>query len=322
MWKKQSAPLQITQLQAFGPGSWIENLAIRPNGQILVARFDIPEVILVDPTNKLPPITIAAWNATEYSCASGITETTPDMFYVELSAPHDATFLKTGGTCSIFKIDMRKFKATTSGAVISKATVTKTTDILDADFLNGLDTLDDTHLLAGDKYNEWVYNVDVRTGEHHITIDDPKMKATTNATRHLGIDGLKIRDNFLYWTNVAAGSYNKIRISERGEPIGSSMVISPIVGLDDFVFRADGTAFLAQSHSNEIMVLRPGSSTPTVIAGAPTSTLLAGVTAIRFGRTLADRNRLYVTTSGAQGAPINGTLVVPGTVSYVDLHGY
>jgi hypothetical protein len=281
--------------------SWAENLAVQANGRLLISRLDNPEVIQIDPTGTYPPITVAIWNSTEYKGCLGISETYPGVFYVITAAFFNSDFVKTSGVNSVWKIDMNTFSATTAGVIQSNATVTKLTDIHSADFLNGMTTLDDTHILVGDVYNGWVYKVNTITGAHDIAVNDPLMKFPANATTNLGVNGLKIRGPFLYFTNTAVGSLNQIEITSTGHPVGSSRVISANVPrADDFIFKDDGTAFIAQNQMDELSVLPAGSSEATVIAGSDISTVLAGVTAGKFGRLESDANRLYLTTSGGE----------------------
>jgi hypothetical protein len=338
--KTPSLPLTVNTVYEFAFPSWCENLAIRANGQILVSRLDTPELILVDPTGKLAPITVATWNASYYMGALGISETLPDVFYINLAAPVDDNFVKTSGIPAVYKVDMNTFKVTSAGVVKSNATVTKVADITSADFLNGMTTLDDFHILTGDVYNGWVYKVNVLTGAYSIVIADPKMHFPVGATTNLGVNGLKIKDSYLYWTNTANGTLNKVFITAAGTPLGSSSIVAANVPkADDFIFKADGTAFIAQNQEDELSAMLPGSKTAEVVAGSPISTTLAGVTAGKFGRLASDCNRLYLTTSGGErrfllfevpyadfdpglALPINGTVVVAGKVAYIDTTGF
>lgn len=338
--RRTSLPLTVQNVVTFPFPSWCENLAIRANGQILVSRLDTPEVILVDPTGKLAPITVATWNASYYMGALGISETTTDVFYVNVAAPVDDNFVKVSGIPAVYKLDMNTFKVTSAGVVTSNATVTKVADITTADFLNGMTTLDDYHILTGDVYNGWVYKVNVLTGAYSIVIEDPKMHFPVGASTNLGVNGIKIKDSYLYWTNTANGTLNKILITAAATPIGtSSIVTANVPKADDFIFKSDGTAWIAQNQEDELSLLYPGTSNAAVVAGSPISTTLAGVTAGKFGRLASDCNRLYLTTSGGEcryplpensyadfeiglALPINGTVVVAGTVSYIDTTGF
>ncbi|APA13045.1 hypothetical protein SS1G_08548 [Sclerotinia sclerotiorum 1980 UF-70] len=311
-------PLAVKTLTTFSYPSWAENLAIRSNGDILVSRFDTPEVLLVSHTNAFEPITISTFNATTYKGCLGISETTKDVFYVITSAQIDDSFAKTSGVNSIWKINMNTF-AQSNGVVTSPATVTKLVDITSADFLNGMTTLDDENILVGDCYNGWVYKICVTTGAYEILINDPKMKIPVGASASLGVNGIKISGLYLYWTNTAIGTLNRINIKFDGTPIGSSeVVVSNVPKADDFVFKSDGTIWVAQNQVDELSYIPVGKKQATLVAGSTISTTLAGVTSGHFGRTIADANILYLATSGGIASPINGTVSVAGSILMVD----
>ena len=297
-----SLPVAVTTVHQFEFPAWCENLAVRCNGQILVTRLDTPELIQVDPTGAVAPITIATWDGSYYKGALGITETVDDVFFVALAAPIDANFVKTSGIPAVYKVNMTTFQLSSSGTVLSNATVTKLTDLVTCDFPNGMTTLDYQHVLLADAYNGWVYKINTKTGAYSIAIDDPKMKFPANASSNLGVNGLKIRDSELFWTNTGNATFNKLNISSTAAPIGTSSVVAEVQRPDDFVFKWDGTAFITQDQFDELSVLEPGSATPTVIAGSPTSTTLAGVTAGEFGRLPSDAHLLYLTTNGGKSA--------------------
>lgn len=291
-------PVAVTTVHEFAFPSWCENLAVRANGQILVTRLDTPEVILVSPTNAFAPVTIATWNATAYKGALGITETNADIFEVVLSANVDEDFVKTSGVPAVYKINMNTF-AYSGSTITSNATVSLTTEIPTADFLNGATTLDTIHVLVADAYNGWVYKVNTLTGAYSIAIDNALMKHPSGGP-NLGVNGLKIRNSYLYWTNTGVGTVNKIKITSAGTASGASSVVATVSRPDDFIFKSNGAIFVPQNQLDELSYIAPGASTSTVIAGSSTSTLLAGVTSAQFGRLSSDSNRLYLATSGGK----------------------
>ena len=294
-----SLPLKVNIVHTFDFPSWCENLAVQANGRILVSRLDTPEVIQIDPKGVLAPITVATFNATTYKGCLGISETTAGVFYVITSAQVDDAFVKTSGINSVWQINMNTLSVDSTGNVLTPATVTKLVDIPDADFLNGMTTLDESNILVGDIYNGWVYKISTITGAYNIAINDPLMKFPPSAGTNLGVNGLKIKDSHLYWTNTANGTFNRIQINSAAQPIGKSQIVSANVPkADDFIFKSDGTAFIAANQADDLSVLLPGQSVATVVAGSPTSTILAGVTAGKFGRLSTDCDRLYLTTSG------------------------
>lgn len=305
-------PLPVTVLHDFGYPSWLENLAVRSNGEILTTRLDTPALYQVDHITGTP-VLVATWDGTtEHSGALGIAETTSDVFYVIVAAQFDqATFVKTGGVNSVYEVNMNTFAlADDNATVASNATVTLVTDIPGADFLNGMATLDDEHIYVGDVYNGVVYLVDTTTGAYQIAVDDPLMKFEADNTTNLGVNGLKVRGGYLYWTNTNRGFLARIAVGADGLPTGVGQVVA--VNLpkpDDFVFATDGTAFLAQNQQDTLSVawgVENSSGVPVTavpIAGNNKSTILAGVSSGKFGRTASDGNRLYLSTSGGKLHP-------------------
>lgn len=301
-------PLNVTTLHDFGFPSWLENLAIRCNGAILTTRLDIPMLYQVDHKTG-DAVEVAVWNATERFGALGIAEGAPDVFYVILAAFTDDEFVKTSGVNSIFKVDMNTFELAPDGTVDSNATVTLLTDIPEADFLNGMATLDAEHIYVGDVYSGVVYLVDTATGDYQLAVNDTLMKFSVDgsaAPTNLGSNGLKVRDGHLYWTNTARGFLARIPVGSDGLPTGASEIVATNVPrADDFQFRDDGTVFIAQNQYDTLSVAWgvEGTKVPVMaqaIVGNNVSTTLAGVTSPKFGRTQADLNRLYLSTSGGE----------------------
>lgn len=300
--------LEVTALHTFPYPSWLENLAIRSNGQILTTRLDTPILYQV---NRITgdPVEVATWNASEYAGALGISEGANDVFYVVLAAFFDeGTFVKTSGVNSIFKVDMNPFALSSDGSIRRNATVSHLTDIPSADFLNGMATLDEDHIYVSDVYSGVIYLVDVCTGHYQVAVNDTLAKFSVNvevASTNLGSNGLKVRDGYLYWTNTARGFLARIPIDSSGLPTGNSTIVATNVPkADDFQFRDDGTVFVAQNQQDTLSwaggVESGGVISATAIAGNNISTILAGVTSPKFGRTKADSNRLYLSTSGGE----------------------
>lgn len=348
-----SYPLTVTALHTFDYPTWLENLAIRSNGEILTTRLDTPVLYQVNHLTGTP-VEVASWNASEWAGALGIAETKTDVFYVILAAMfEEGTFLKTGGVNSVFKVDMNTFTLASDGTIKTPATVSHVTDIPEADFLNGMATLDNNHIYVGDVYSGVVYLVNTATGDYQVAVNDTLMKFSIDgsvSSTNLGSNGLKYRSGYLYWTNTANGFVARIPVGSNGLPTGSSeIVVTNVPKADDFQFASDGTLFIAQ---NQMDTLSTASSSATsgksvaavAIAGNNVSTVLAGVTSSKFGRTKTDSNRLYLSTSGGEslfilvvyaffgpcpmltfnfvialGNPINGTVTVAGTISYVDI---
>lgn len=301
-------PLPVTVLHTFDEVSWLENLAIRSNGEILTSRLDTPVLYQVNHITG-GAVEVATWNASEYKGALGISETTNDIFYVILSAIVDDDFVKTSGVNSIFKVDMSTFELSADGTSVEEnATISLLTEIPEADFLNGMATLDDSHIYVSDVYSGVVYLVDTATGDYQVGVNDTLMKFSIDgsvASTNLGSNGIKVHDSYLYWTNTANGFVARIEVGSDGLPTGaaSEKVATNVPKADDFQITSDGTLFVAQNQQDTLSLAQPFSGsivTATAVAGSNTTTTLAGVTSPKFGRTSSDSHRLYLSTSGGK----------------------
>lgn len=196
-----------------------------------------------------------------------------------------------------------------------------------AGLLNGITTLNRRTVLAADSFRGLVWAIDVLTGASRILLSDPLMAplapplSNPPADNATGIDGIKIRGHTLYFTNFAQAILAKIDIHPDGSARGAAQVVAhapPGMSYDDFVFDARGDTFLATGRGNSIDEVGRAGRPQVIVAGDINSTTIAEPTAAQFGRTLADRKVLYVTTAGGLNSPVNGNEVVGGQLVAVD----
>jgi len=183
-------------------------------------------------------------------------------------------------------------------------TASKVTDIPEAVLLNGMAVLSKSEglVVIGDAGAGVVFTLNVETGAYSQTIDDPTM--TPAGSLHLGINGMKIRGEYLYYFTSGQALFSRIPInSTDGTPTGPAEVIASNVFGDDFSFDPTGNVYVAQNAENTVAKITP-EGVVTVVAGSSNSTLVAGATATAFGRTQKDYSVLYVTTSGGVGSPV------------------
>jgi hypothetical protein len=290
--------LKVKQLANFGPSSWIENLAIRHSGEVLATQLLNPRILQVDPGGKLPPIVIHSWaegaSAGKYASVLGITETRHDEFYVAVAGQYDENMiLLPNSTDYIFRVDFSTLEMSSTGEVLSNATVTKLTDLEGSQLVNGATTLNEDAILVSDSYNGWVYKVDVRTGAYDVIVEDPLMKKSSGSEGKTGVNGIKVFRGYLYWTNTDAGLQARIKINEDGKPCGASEILaSNLTEPDDFILDENGAAYIALGPLNEVRVVHPG--------GSSRSAAVDGPTAAKFGRQHGDHHRLYFSTHGGR----------------------
>ena len=306
-------PLPVHVIHEFPLGTFVENLAVRRNGQILVTLGSAPEFYQVDPLKTRGPVLVHTFsNATSLF---GIVEVDLDVFYVAAGKGSIKTFLSVPGSFSVYKVDMTAF----SPDPHTTATITKVTDFPDSIYLNGLTLLNREAglILVADGGAGTVLRLNVRTGEIRKVLEDPLMIPTSVPAT--GVNGIKIRDGALFWTNTNTETFNRIPIHPDGTAAGVGATVASGIAGDDFVFNKKGNAFISQNSQNDLVFLDPKGGSKTVIAGSLDSTTLAGPSACQFGRTLFDKNSLYVTTDGGLAGYITGNFTVGGTVSRIDV---
>ncbi|MCJ1396358.1 hypothetical protein MMC18_009248 [Xylographa bjoerkii] len=233
----------------------------------------------------------------------------PDVFYVVLGNFTISDLEGTPGTYSIWEVDMNTFSGGENGTVITLATVNKITDIPGALTANGLITLNkyENVLLVADSKLRAVWKVNVKTKACEIVIKDPLMDPSSSPGS-LGVNGVKVFNGFLYFTNTQAGTFSRIPINADGTPTGPAKVVQTgLITADDFIFDMAGDAYIAQDAAN-VLTEVSAMGQVRILVGSFNNSYLAGATAVQFGRTALDRSVLYVTTNGGQARPVNGTV--------------
>lgn len=178
---------------------------------------------------------------------------------------------------------------------------------------------EDGLLLVGDAGAGVVYRLNVHNGAIAVVIDDPTMKPPTG--RPVGIDGIQIRDNTLYFTNAPKGLFVGIPLKADGTAAGPAEVLATGLEVDDFTFDNTGSAYMSVTFANEMAKLQSGISGASNVSDAAhiaSENMLAGPTACKLGRLETDKEMLYVTTTGGLGIA-DGSSKPGGTLSCVDI---
>lgn len=316
-------PLPNRIVHQFPLPTWLENLAVRPNGQILVTVTTAAQVYLVDPSKPASAAPVLIHDFAPKSAVIGITEVRPDIFYVAVGKVDIFTFTNYPGTYSIWEINM-------SG---NTPAIRKVTDVPEANFLNGLTTLSikDNTILAADCVLGLIWKINVTTGKYEKVIDNPSMKLPPPPALSLGVNGIKIHDGKLYFTNTGAGTLNRIPINlSTGKATGSAENLYKGIFPDDIAIDEAGNVWIARNGENILSVWISDTRKLVDVLGKKTELTVAGATACAFGQSGwggggdgdGGGKVLYVSTSGALAGPVNGTIVEGGKVVAVDLSGF
>lgn len=311
------ALLPVHELYQFIPGGYIEGLAFRPNGKLLATMLaPEPNIYQLDVREEcIKKITSVPGINGLY----GITETTPDQFYVAGGRLSLLKSTREFGSFKIWHVNMTGYEEKGAPGVTAVSSFANAT-------LNGLWTLDAERgiILATDSTNGFVYRVDVNNGSNVISVNDPLLKPPANASTYPSPNGIAIRDGYLYFTNTGAGTFGRVPINTDGYQTGPAEVLAVLAGGnpggDDWTFDDEGNVFIACNPNNYLLLLRKGSTQPDIVAGGVNSTALLGPNTARFGVSKRDRQRgsLYLGTSGGLAQYRSGNLTNGGGVYRVD----
>jgi hypothetical protein len=158
------ATLPTHVIYQFPNKTWLENLAIRQNGQVLVTALSTSELYQVDPVPSGGAATLI-YRIPSATSLLGIVELHRDVFYVIAGNWSTVTFTTTSGSYSVWKIDIRHSKAI-DGSMHPAAIASKVTDVPEGVLLDGMAVLNKAKGLVvfGDADTGLVYTLDVGTG--------------------------------------------------------------------------------------------------------------------------------------------------------------
>lgn len=297
-------------IHQFPKGVWIENIAVRRNGNLLLTTLT-PNASLyqvINPASKNPS-TELLFTTKSVNSFLGISELCRDRFAI-LGGNHTPT-AGLPGQWSVWTVDFTSRR--------SKSPQLAET-LPDAVLLNGASSVPGfpNLILAADSTRGVVFRVNMITHMIDITQDLPEMKPRNGTALPIGINGLRMRGNHLYFTNSATHTFYRIRVNKNGTTtIGAKVETVNVIDAsfaDDFAFGPglEPTAWVVTNYNDSIVAVRSNGQAQE-FAGGVGSPIIPSDTSCRFGRTLADRSTLYVTTAGTESAG--------GKVEAIDVSG-
>ncbi|CZR56290.1 uncharacterized protein PAC_06178 [Phialocephala subalpina] len=283
----------IRNIFTFPNNTFIENIRVRSNSDLLLTSMSVTTLFSIDPTVSTPnPSVLYTFpNATGLA---GITETTPDVFAI-VSVTWDLVNTRAIlGTLVVWTINLQS----ATPIVHRIANVTNSTSF------NGIASIPQSpHLvLTADSAIGAVWRVNLPTGKYGIAFSDPLFEPISTAQGlNLGINGLKIKDSYLYFTNSAYGIFGRVAIDSYGNKLSSVEVIANITNsdttgahYDDFALDKEGNAWIA-THPEYVVKVAPDGEQSLI----SNETLLLNPTSAAFGRgSKKERKMLYVTNGG------------------------
>ncbi|KAF4459031.1 hypothetical protein FALBO_14221 [Fusarium albosuccineum] len=321
-----SEPLPSTTLAQLELGTFLENIAVRLNGDLLVTQLWPSAAIYTirDPSDghnsleeliSIPSIQ-SIYGLTQVPPRRQGTETF--IFVGGNSTTPGATIPGSFGAWAIDfepsrdSIKVRKISAMSSQSKFLKG-VTAIPGVSDA-------------VLVADSALGLIGRLDLTTGIFDTSAFryPSEMDPVKGARLPIGVNGIQIHDGYLYWTNSFQASIYRIAITPAGFPAKRArpeLVADLSEGvnfLDDFSFDVHGNIYVATNLDNSVVFVDAKSGNWKTVVGGIGEMTVAGSTSVAFGRGRDDTEILYVSTSGAIANPVNGTEVEGAKVVAVD----
>ncbi|KGO67482.1 Aldolase-type TIM barrel [Penicillium italicum] len=290
-------------------GSWIDNMVVRSDGNLLFTRLDTPEVWLFNTTSGNATLAYSFPNVT--SCF-GISEIDDDVFAVVVGNFSAKTFQPGLGSFSVHKLDFTKVHAKENERVLESPKASEIVAMPDAEALNGMATFsrESNLVLIADSPKGIIWKVDTQTGNYSVALNDTTMAPAEGVALPLGVNSLTVFGDYVYYTGTTRMVYCRVKVDSNVTPIGDFEVIASGFLPDNIEMTEDGTAYIATAPQNSVVRLTP-SGQISLVTGGQVSTRLAGASSVRFSK---DRQILYVGTNGGQIAPVLGSFIEPAKI--------
>lgn len=289
-------------------GTWVENIAVRSSdGNLIVVLYDRPEIWELILHESKPEANLLWKGKDPARRTTGITEITKDIFAFVVVA-------KNGGY-SVWTLEPS-----------SKKAIEVIKNVEGAGQLNGLTKLSPTVCLAADTKKGCVWRLDLEN-------PDKGQYAKVDVTMEgwpltgLGINGVRYRDGFLYYTNTSKGYLARIAIDPiSAEFKGSAEILVKdhlsLLGIDDFALGRSKDEFfvaLGLPHSRIMRITLRGKEKPIEEVIASGTEGIFYPTSVQFGMTDGKKNTIYVTTSGNPLSLVGANWFKGGKVFAIEL---
>jgi sugar lactone lactonase YvrE len=168
-------------------------------------------------------------------------------------------------------------------------------------------------ILMADSFLGGIWGLYISTGIKKLVFTDSSMNGT--ATVATGINGIRVRPGWLYFTSSAKGTFNRIAIDlKTGEKAEQSRTISSsLSGPDDFEIDDDaGVAYVCNGAADEILRITLSGGRKRAIAKIP------GPTSARWNVDQTGKV-LYVSDVGGLAQYVEHNVALGGAIYGIDL---
>jgi len=142
----------------------------------------------------------------------------------------------------------------------------------------------------------------------------------------VGINGIKIFKDYLYWTHSALAIIYRVRLDADGRRVQDAKVETVAklnaTFLDDFAIRGDGIIWATTNSDSTLVAVQHETGQSVVVDGAAGELTVLGDTAAAFGRGSDDGCVLYVVTCGGLRSKDVAAIKEGAKVVAVDTRGF
>ena len=297
----------LTPVGYFPEGYFLENLAVRADGSVLVSSLLTKELWCVpgpEPGLEVAPVLAHTFEHNVWS----IVEVEPEIFIISLSDAY------TTHESHLARIDLTGWAP--GDPVWPEIIYTFDYRV---QMLNGACLFAPGVMLIADALAGLIWRVDLGPGAHsarariwmeHSTMA-PDLDNGMPPPPQPGINGIHYgpKTRYVYYTGLAQMVFMRIPVdAETLEPAGSPEFVAPITDGDDFcIDEVAGFAYVARHRANTLdrVPLEPGHSGEVRhLAGDPLNEELLGLCSVAWGRGPTDTGRAgYITIDGGRTAP-------------------
>ncbi|KAH7306099.1 hypothetical protein BKA65DRAFT_578232 [Rhexocercosporidium sp. MPI-PUGE-AT-0058] len=256
--------LKIRQIFQFPTTTYIENIHVRPNGHLLFTTLSSGDLYTINPNDSNPIHSVVATLPGSTGLA-GIATVDAAAGIFAVSGGEHISMGFAPGSVAVYIICIPADSNT--GVVLDRISVDGT--------LNGMTSIPGTPdiVLSVDSVGGRVMRINTRTRAVDVAISDPSL-GRGDSTFPIGVNGVKVRNEFLYFTNSALGTFARFPIDAEGNKKGDVEIMATLpdtppganIAYDDFDFDRDGNAYVA-CHSYSFLKITPGGEQSVWLGG-------------------------------------------------------
>ncbi|KAK8138545.1 hypothetical protein PG984_001925 [Apiospora sp. TS-2023a] len=226
----ENGSLPVVLVTQMPSDAWIEGLAVRPNGHVLTARLDQPEVysFRAEDSNAAPELLCT------FPGSNGVMNICP------MKGRHDEYAVLTA-SINLAKSQFSNFivwrMALKAGSNAAPEPV-KIATIPDAGSILSLTAATERIVLLADSGKHCIWQLDIETGVSSVLISDNSMKVKS-AGDFFGLNRMRVADGYIVFTNTSAGTICKVPFGLEADRLRTT---GPVETAADNVVDCDGWA--------------------------------------------------------------------------------